>query len=244
MYYVTWSEGFRPGLLNRPAGTSNKAGTYTIPAVTDTDEVTNYEFGWKATLMDGAMRFNGSIFQSDITGLQSTIFDAAIVNLFFSDNAADAEIFGVEGDFVYLTDNDWVLTGAFSMLDTELTKSLVPTSDIVEGSELAFAPGFQYNFSARKEWGMSSGNSAHWQGQLTVSDDSFSDIMEPNRAFQEGYTLANMRAGISNDDWIAEVYIDNLSDERAEISNTFVFDRERVMIVRPRTLGFRVKYNF
>jgi hypothetical protein len=68
--------------------------------------------------------------------------------------------------------------------------------------------------------------------------------MEPNRAFQEGYTLANMRAGISNDDWIAEVYIDNLSDERAEISNTFVFDRERVMIVRPRTLGFRVKYNF
>ena len=244
MYYVTWSEGFRPGLLNRPAGTSNAAGTYTIPAVTDTDEVTNYEFGWKATLMDGAMRFNGSIFQSDITGLQSTIFDAAIVNLFFSDNAADAEIFGVEGDFVYLTDNDWVLTGAFSMLDTELTKSLVPTNDIVEGSELAFAPGFQYNFSARKEWGMSSGNSAHWQGQLTVSDESFSDIMEPNRAFQEGYTLANMRAGISNDDWIAEVYIDNLSDERAEISNTFIFDRERVMIVRPRTLGFRVKYNF
>ena len=244
MYYVTWSEGFRPGLLNRPAGTSNAAGTYTIPAVTDTDEVTNYEFGWKATLMDGAMRFNGSIFQSDITGLQSTIFDAAIVNLFFSDNAADAEIFGIEGDFVYLTDNDWVLTGAFSMLDTELTNSLVPTNDIVEGSELAFAPGYQFNVSARKEWGLSSGNSAHWQGQITVSDDSFSDIMEPNRAAQDGYSLANMRTGVSNDDWIAEVYIDNLSDERAEISNTFVFDRERVMIVRPRTLGFRVKYNF
>jgi hypothetical protein len=68
--------------------------------------------------------------------------------------------------------------------------------------------------------------------------------MEPNRAAQDGYSLANMRAGVSNDDWIAEVYIDNLSDERAEISNTFVFDRERVMIVRPRTLGFRVKYNF
>jgi hypothetical protein len=68
--------------------------------------------------------------------------------------------------------------------------------------------------------------------------------MEPNRAAQDGYSLANMRTGVSNDDWIAEVYIDNLSDERAEISNTFVFDRERVMIVRPRTLGFRVKYNF
>ena len=137
-----------------------------------------------------------------------------------------------------------MLSGAFSILDTELTTSLVPTNDIVEGSELAFAPGYQANVTARKEWGLSSGNLAHWQGQVTVSDDSFSDIMEPNRANQDGYALANMRAGISDDNWVAEVYIDNLSDERAEISNTFVFDRERVMIVRPRTLGLRLKYNF
>jgi outer membrane receptor protein involved in Fe transport len=81
MYFLTWSEGFRPGLLNRPAGTSNGAG-YTIPAVTDTDEVTNFEFGWKASLMDGALRFNGSAFMVDISGLQSTIFDASIVNYF------------------------------------------------------------------------------------------------------------------------------------------------------------------
>ena len=27
MYYVTWSEGFRPGLLNRPAGQSTPDGS-------------------------------------------------------------------------------------------------------------------------------------------------------------------------------------------------------------------------
>jgi outer membrane receptor protein involved in Fe transport len=242
MYYVTWSEGFRPGLLNRPVGAGDE--NYSVKAVTDTDEVTNYEFGWKATLMDGSLRFNGSIFKSDITGLQSTIFDAAIVNLFFSDNAADAEILGLEGDFIYITENDLMLSGAFSILDTELTKRLALTNDIVEGSELAFAPGYQANVTARKEWGLSSGNTAHWQGQVTVSDDSFSDIMEPNRAVNSGYALANFRAGVSNDSWVAEMYIDNLTDKRAEISNTFIFDRERVMIVRPRTLGLRLKYNF
>ena len=26
MYYVTWSEGFRPGLLNRPGGSSTPDG--------------------------------------------------------------------------------------------------------------------------------------------------------------------------------------------------------------------------
>ena len=244
MYYVTWSEGFRPGLLNRPAGTSNAAGTYTIPAVTDTDEVTNFEFGWKATLMDGALRFNGSAFMVDITGLQSTIFDAAIVNLFFSDNAADAEISGLEGDFVYVTGNGLMLSGAFSMLDTELTKSLVPTNDIVAGSELAFAPGYQANLAARKEWGMVSGNTGHWQAQMTVSDESFSDIMEPNRAIQDKYSLFNVRAGVSNDEWTAEVYIDNLMDKKADISNTFIFDRQRVGMVKPRTLGIRYKKSF
>jgi outer membrane receptor protein involved in Fe transport len=242
MYYVTWSEGFRPGLLNRPAGVSS--GAYTIPAVTDTDEVTNFEFGWKATLMDGALRFNGSAFMVDITGLQSTIFDAAIVNLFFSDNAADAEISGLEGDFVYVTGNGLMLSGAFSMLDTELTKSLVPTNDIVVGSELAFAPGYQANLAARKEWGMASGNTGHWQAQMTVSDESFSDIMEPNRAIQDKYSLFNVRAGVSNDEWTAEVYIDNLMDKKADISNTFIFDRQRVGMVKPRTLGIRYKKSF
>jgi len=243
MYYVTWSEGFRPGLLNRPAGVSS--GSYTIPAVTDTDEVTNFEFGWKATLMDGALRFNGSAFMVDVTGLQSTIFDAAIVNLFFSDNAADAEISGVEGDFVYVTGNGLTLSGAFSILDSEIVKNLVPaTGDIVVGDSLAFAPEYQANLAARKEWGLSSGNTGHWQAQMTISDSSYSDIMQPNRAVQDAYSLFNLRAGVSNDEWMAELYLDNVTDKRADISNTFIFDRERVGIVKPRTLGIRYKKSF
>ena len=53
-----------------------------------------------------------------------------------------------------------------------------------------------------------------------------------------------MRAGLSNDTSIIELYVDNLTDKRAEISNTFVFDRERIMIVMPRTFGLSIKYNF
>ena len=244
MYYATWSEGFRPGLLNRPVGSSSPDGSYTVKPAVDSDEVTNYEFGWKAVLQDGALRFNGSVYMVDVSGLQSTIFDPSIVNLFFSDNAADAEIKGVEGDFVYYTDNGLILSGAFSVLDTEITKSLVPTADVVVGSDLAFAPGFQANFTARKEWGTSSGNTGHWQAQFNHSRASDSDIMEPNRATQASYFLTNIRAGVSNDNWTAEMYINNITDERAEISNTFVFDRQRVAVIRPLTLGLRYKLKF
>ena len=244
MYYLTWSEGFRPGLLNRPAGSSNADGSYTVRPITDSDEVTNYEFGWKSILNNGQLRFNGSLFMVDISGLQTTILDPAIANLFFSDNAADAEITGLEGDFTYYPNVDGLMiSGAFSMLDTEITKSLT-TADVVAGNDLAFAPAMQGNIAIRKEWGMSSGNMGHFQGQLTWSDDSYSDIIEPNKGKQASYSFMNLRAGISNDMWLAEIYIDNVTDERAEISNNFVFDRQRVAVIRPTTLGLRWKRNF
>jgi iron complex outermembrane receptor protein len=243
MYYLTWSEGFRPGLLNRPGGDSN--ATYTVPFITESDEVTNYEFGWKTVLSDGRLRFNGSLFMVDIAGLQTSILDPSITNLFFSDNAADAEITGLEGDFVYYPDAEgWMISGAFSMLDTEITKTLTSSGDVVAGNELAFAPGMQGNLSARKEWAMTSGNMGHFQTQLTFSDDSYSDIIEPNKAQQDSYSYVNVRAGVSNDMWLAEVYIDNLTDERGEISNNYVFDRMRVTYIRPTTIGLRFKRNF
>ena len=245
MYYVTWSEGFRPGLLNRPVGASNAAGTYSVKPEVKSDEVTNTEFGWKTILKDGQLRFNGSVFMIDVEGLQSSIFDPSIVNLFFSDNAADGDIKGVEGDFTYFANKEGLtIAGAFSLLDTELTKKLVPTDDVVVGSDMAFAPGMQFNLRARQEWGMSNGNIGHAQVQLTHSDDSFSDIMEPNKAVQSSYSTIDLRFGISNDDMTAELYIDNVTDERGEISNTFVFDRQRVSYIRPTTVGIRYKKNF
>ena len=68
--------------------------------------------------------------------------------------------------------------------------------------------------------------------------------MAPNRAVQDSYNLTNIRAGISSDDWTAEMYVDNVTDERAELSNTFVFDRQRIAVIRPMTIGVRYKLNF
>ena len=201
--------------------------------------------GWKTVLMDGSLRFNGSMFFVDIEGLQTTIFDPNITNLFFSDNAADAEILGMEGDFSYFTNIEGLsISGAFSSLNSEITKKLVPTDDVVVGDELAFAPGFQANLNFRYEWQLASGNVGHFMPQVTFTEDSYSDVITINRAINEGYTKLDVRAGFSNDDLTAEVYVDNLTDERGEINNNFVFDRERVAYIRPMTIGIRVKKNF
>jgi outer membrane receptor protein involved in Fe transport len=250
LFYATYSEGFRPGLLNRPGGAAGP-GSYTVPFEVDTDEVTNYEAGWKTELFDNSLRFNGAAFFVDIEGLQTTIFDPSIVNLFFSDNAANAELMGLEGDFTWAPDSipGLTLAGAFSILDTEVTEVLVPTNDVLEGSELAFAPSFQGNLRARYEWDLEQDFAgqrltAHVMPQLVFSDDSVSDIIEINKTDIEGYVTLGATAGVTADNWSAELFATNITNEYAELANDFVFDRERVTPMRPRTIGLRLSYDY
>ena len=244
LYYVTYSEGFRPGVLNRPGGTVS--GDYTVPYAVDTDEITNYEFGWKYTAPNGRMRFNGSAFYVDIERLQTTIFDPSIANLFFSENAANAELMGLEGDFTYLPESiqGLTLTGAFSLLDTEVTEVLVPTNDVEKGSSLAYAPELQFNVRARYEWEMGNGMTGHIMPAVVYSDEQYSDIISINRDRIDSSTVVNLSVGMTADTWSGEVYIDNLTDEHAEVARNFVNDRERITPMRPMTLGVRLSRDF
>ncbi|MFC4724156.1 TonB-dependent receptor [Glycocaulis abyssi] len=241
LFYLTYSEGFRPGLLNRPGGAPGPGG-YTVPFALDTDDVRNYEFGWKTELFDRQLRFNGSIFYVEIDRLQTTIFDPSIVNLFFSDNAADAEIRGLEGDVTWapMTVPGLTVAGAFSFLDTEITRVITPTDDVTAGSDLAFAPSFQGNLRARYEWNTANGWTAHVMPQVIYSEGSRSDVIDINSADLDSYTVFSFSAGLAADQWRVELFADNITNERAQLSNNFVFDRERVTIMRPRTVGVRV----
>ena len=246
MLYATISEGFRAGFLNRPGGYTSKDGLYTVPYQFDTDDMMNYEFGWKVDMMDGRMRFNGSAFLAQIDGLQTTIFDPSIANLFFSDNAADAEVTGLEVDLIWAPESVEGLTisAGLSLLDTEITKTLTSSGDVVAGDSLAFAPERQANIQARYEWQTDSGMTAHIMPHLAHSASSYSDIIRINRDRISGWTMLGLTAGVTTDTWGAELYIDNLTDERAELARNYINDRERVSYARPRTMGVRMTYNF
>ena len=245
LLYATYSEGYRPGLLNRPGGAQGPNG-YEVPFELQTDDVTNYELGWKADLADGTLRINGSAFFAEIDRLQTTIFDPSIVNLFFSDNAANAEVKGLEGTMTWLPPAIPGLTvgASYSLLDTEITEKLIPTNDVREGDSLAFAPEVQMNANARYEWGLSNGWNAHLMYNIAYSDESYSDIIVINRDRVKGWTMMGLSGGVSTDGWDATVYVDNLADKRAELSRNYVNDRPRATYSRPRTIGMRLNYKF
>ncbi len=243
LFYATWSEGFRPGLLNRPGGAQGPDG-YTVPFALDTDDVVNLEVGWKLDLLDRTLRFNGSIFYVEIDDLQTTIFDTSIVNLFFSDNAADGEIWGLEGDVVWNATDNLTISGAFSILDAEITDVKTPTDDVRDGDDLAYAPDFQGNVRARYEWYLDSGITAHVMPHVSFSSSAQSDVVVINNSEVDSWTLVGLTMGLTRNQWSAEFYVDNLFDEDAEMARNFVFDRERISYARPRTLGLRASFDF
>ncbi len=247
MYYVTLSEGFRPGLLNRPGGRTSADGSgFVVPYELETDEVLNLEVGIKADF-NNSLRLNAALFNVDIENLQTTIFDTSIVNLFFSDNAADAEVSGLEADFTWLP--EWsdrlTIAGAVSFLNSEITKKITPTNDVREGDDLAFAPSSQGNLRARYEWELpGSGLTAHVMPMISWASKSHSDIITINRDLIGSWTMLDLTAGVAGDGWTVTFYASNLTDERAEVSRSFVFDTRHVTYAQPRTYGIRTSFDF
>jgi outer membrane receptor protein involved in Fe transport len=55
--------------------------------------------------------------------------------------------------------------------------------------------------------------------------------------------MVGFTAGVSGTSWTAEVFAENVFDEKAELSRNFINDRQRVSYARPATVGVRVSYD-
>ena len=68
---------------------------------------------------------------------------------------------------------------------------------------------------------------------------------EPN-TYQKAYTIVDAATGVRNvrNNWGMELYIQNLTDERAQLHINRQDFFERVTTNRPRTVGLRISYDF
>ena len=279
LIFATWSEGYRPPGFNRAAaqkggvynadaqnirddGTncgnqvaidSNDSGFpgYCLPYVFDSDSLENMEIGWKTTLADGAVRFNGSIYKIDWEDIQVSQFDSQNISILtIVDNGGDAEIMGIEGDVIWSVNDNLTLFAAASFNDTELV-FVDPAFDIVvadAGSMLPLTPETQFSLRARYEWDMGNDMGAHWQLGYKYAGEALNSIVdtadEPN-TMQDSYGIVDGSVGFENygAGWGVELFVSNLTDERAQLHINRQDFFERVTTNRPRTIGLRVSYD-
>ncbi len=244
--YATYSEGFRPGGFNRGGGVGSSNPAFPSVSVTyDTDDVTNYEFGWKAMLLDNRVRFNGNLYYIEWDNMQVSRFDPVNVSILtFIENAADSEITGFEGDVAWQVNDNLTLFSAVSINSTELTALKAQVIEMAPiGSSLPMTPEFQGNLRLRYDWDLGS-YAANWQLATQFADNSYSSIVSSERQEQASYSLLNASIGIEKDGWSAKLYIDNITDERADLFINNQDDIVRVTTNRPRTIGLTIGYTF
>jgi len=239
LLYGTLSEGYRPGGFNHNGGASQVPGVGPfVPDFSESDEVSNVEFGWKTTLMDGRLRFNGAAYFVEWNDIQIGTLD------FNVSNAADAEVKGIEIDSIWQATDNFTLYTNVSYNDTEMTR--VPPNIVSiapEGSSLALAPEIQYVIRGRYETELQNGIAF---GQLTMqyTDDQISSVNVGSLFELDSYRTLDASIGYTTDKWSATLFAENLTDELADL---FISDEDDILKTvpnRPRTVGVRFKYDF
>ena len=252
MVYVSVSEGYRPGGINRDPGLIISAGTQTWIA----DTITNYEFGWKTTGLDGRLRFNGAVFFADWDDIQFTIYEfglsACCGNVY---NLSTAEMQGIEADATLLISDGWTISAGAAYVDAETTADFILPSgslSVPTGTALPNVPEFKANVSTRFEFDLGNLNA---YGQLTYqyTGSTFNQIVAGNptdlsfwneRQKQDSYQNLNIRAGIDQDKWGVDVYINNATNEVAQL---FIQPRpyeQSITTNRPLTFGAKLWMRF
>ena len=220
MIYVTWSEGFRAGGVNR-------ARVPGIPKY-DPDFVTNYEFGWKMMLADGRLRFNGAAYIIDWDNFQFGFLDFTVSNLTIVQNVGNSRTKGLEWDLTYAVSENNELTFAGSYNNAELETDFWRTDDdrlagepanAPAGTPMPYVPKVQLTGIWRSNFELGSMPS-FFQAAVAYTGKRWNDLDTTNvpaRQEMGAYTLVNLSAGIEKGNWSLGLFINNATDERAEI---------------------------
>ena len=269
MVYATYSEGFRPGGVNRRG---------TLPPY-DADFLTNYELGWKMTSADGRLRFNGAVFLEDWKDFQfSFLGENSLTQIA---NAGSAQIQGIEADLLWAASDRLTIAAAFAVLDAKLTEHYCEKLDPVtgasfhtnpcpnfpedegdpefvppaalDGTQLPVTPKFKGNLTARYTFNVG-GFDAHVQGAVVYVGSRWAELRAAQREILgevAAYTLADFSVGLAKDGYTAELFVNNAFDKRAQVDRWAQCDATicggggtYITPSMPRTIGVRFGQRF
>ena len=264
LVYATWSQGFRPGGVNRRG---------TLPPYLP-DTLDNYELGWKTSF--GPVTFNGAVYQEDWNDIQLSFLGAN--GLTEIRNAGIARIRGIESDLNYRSGGlSLTLSGSYNdatirrdfcrianpAFDCALDPDGGPENDLLApaGTQLPITAKFKGNAIARYEFPLG-GWDGHAQGAASYIGRRRSDLRDIENAIKgefDPYTTVDLSFGIKKDNLRFEIFATNLFDERGVINSgvqcveVICGDAEGLtdsggafydVVTRPRLIGIKAGFDF
>lgn len=256
--YASYANGFRTPSANARAGQASTLdpNDIVIPDGAESDNLDNFELGLKGTFWDGKVTANIAAYLIDWSNIQvqvNRVSDTAQ----FATNIGEARSQGLELEIsANLTDDFMVgFNGSYNDSEvTDLTDEEAALSGAVEGAQLSF-PRLQGSLFLKYDFGVWAGREGSFTTNALFVDDY--PNMFPFTPGQPGvpvatydenesYAVVNMTLGAElSENLTLNGYVENVFDNDSyNYVHPEAFIESRYGIPRPRTVGFRLVYEY
>lgn len=242
LVFASVTRGYKGGGINIDARISPPAD----PLTYETEYLWNYEAGVRGHWLD--QRLHGEFTAFYLQRRDAQVRDSAGFGgsyRFFTDNANEARVHGVEASASFALTPAWSLHGSVGLMDSWLDSFALANGSTGGGRELANAPEHGYTLATRYRAPSGLFGQVEWVARAEQFDSN--NHNEPRRAFD----VVNASIGYAWRDWTLSVWVRNAFDERYD-KRVYFFGNEDPDYVParyesradPRLFGVTAAYRF
>ena len=233
LVYASVTRGFKSGGFQGIAGSGVSQSTPYDP-----EYAWSYEGGAKTRWLDGRLRLNASVFQTDYKDLQfSQLVPLCCVVV---GNAATAKIKGFELEFLVAPIEGLQIDGSYSRLHARYTSFANGATANFSGNDLPRSPNDKFNLGAQYSVDLS-GWTAFGRVDYSHQAHMFFEASNIAAQKQEGFINVDARVSLTSPDkrWEVAVWGKNLTDELVATYVTAFAPYRQVLVpyAPPKTYG-------
>ena len=241
LVYATYSEGFRPSGINRTTGRTAEL----VPDTYTSDLLRNYEFGWKSSLADGKVTFNGLMYSMKWEDYQSTRYVYDLLTVAYVDNVGMATVNGAELTSYFNISDSLSMSLMANINDPTMDDDIVDAGGTVlgnKGNTLAYVPEQRFILTLDKDFTLR-GKPAYFSLDSSYTGERWAD--ETNTTPMPSYSMMNVRTGMEFGSGVSgEIFINNANDTRPVLGLYDDFGDQRLTSSQPRVIGIRIRYKY
>jgi iron complex outermembrane recepter protein len=205
LLYVSASKGFKSGGFNAAFASSPIQLAPFNP-----EKLWAYEAGWKSTLLDHQLTFNGSVYYYDWRSFQAQVVTVnGGVPIQILSNAGDAEIKGAELEFNWQPSRKISGNLALNFTDSSIKKGQLKGQPVANTPKFAASAYFRYTQPMGRLSGFAQAD-YNYRSKVNFRLNAVTGLSQ-----QQGYGLAGIRLGLATPDDRSslEVAVRNISDK-------------------------------
>ena len=252
LLYGTAAKGFRPGGGNQPIPTTGGLGNQCLadlqalglnsaPLGFEPDSVWSYELGEKFRNADGRITLNSAAYFENWEHVQTNI--PLSCGYPFTGNSGEAHIYGAEVEIDALLAPGLIVSVNSGYSHARYVAGEIPGTTL--DNRVQNVP--DWTGAASLSYRHPLTDSMHFTSRVdyTYMCSRIDTTFQPN--YLPSYDLTNIRAGLENDHWTAVLFVDNVANKLAKLSNTpainvSVGTFNRTVVAQPLTFGIDVSY--